>query len=281
MREDFDDHRDVWGPALAAQMRLWAAFVMAPARQLYASGLAAPEHIGEAPAEAPLAGGGPSLVETPMALHLLDAAPPGYDRLRHFDIAAEEYRQAIAPYAEAVFEALMARLGPLLVADAHILDASCGPGAEAIALAQRVPDGEVVAADLSRGMIEQAFREARRQGVDNMAFYQADAERLPAAWDGHFDAVVCQLSFHFYAAPEHALESFFRVLKPAGQLFIADPGDDMLNQLAEPLVRRANPGFVGYTSGERLVAMLRDAGFDPVYWEASLPGIGIAQAVRP
>ena len=92
--------------------------------------------------------------------------------------------------------------------------------------------------------------------------------------------MICQLSFHFYTSPERALESFHRVLRPGGQLFIADPGDDSLNQLAEPLVRRATPGFVGYTSGARLVEMLRDAGFDSVFWEASLPGIGVAQAVR-
>ena len=66
-------------------------------------------------------------------------------------------------------------------------------------LARLVPEGEVVAADLSRGMVETAWRNARQAGLSNMAFVQADVGDPPALferWQADFEAFAATLDDH-------------------------------------------------------------------------------------
>ena len=280
MRKDFDEHRDIWGPALAVQLRLWSETFFKPAASLRELGLFRPETLGEPPPARPFAGGGPVVTAGGAGPHLLEELPAGYDRLRQFDAAAAEYRSAVEPFSGPIFERLLELLTPHLVPDARLLDPSCGPGTEAIALAALVPEGEVIAADLSREMITEAWRNGTSAGCGNMAFFQRDAEDLPAAWDGVFDAVICSLSFHYFLDGEAAARSFSRVLGPGGKLFIADPGPSWFQALGEPIARLANPAFVRYRSGADFQALLVEAGLEEPYWVEVLPGIGVAIASK-
>ncbi|NLF29415.1 MAG: class I SAM-dependent methyltransferase [Planctomycetes bacterium] len=90
---------------------------------------------------------------------------------------------ARAGAAEALADALIRRFG------LHsALDAACGTGLHAIALARR--GARVVGADLSAGMLEQARRRAQAQRVD-VRWVCTPMQKLAAAVDGAFDAVLC------------------------------------------------------------------------------------------
>lgn len=92
----------------------------------------------------------------------------------------------------------------------RVLDIGTGAGRSAAAAADRWPEAEVVAIDLSRGMLRHA-RALHRQ--PNLSFRHASAERLPFD-DGSFDLVVL---LHAICYPPEVR----RVLAPAGQVLSA------------------------------------------------------------
>lgn len=109
-------------------------------------------------------------------------------------------------------------IGPLLEAaevrsGATVLDAGCGPGNLAAAVAKL--GASVVGVDVSDGMVALAKR--RHPDID---FRQADAEYLPFS-DGTFDAVVSNLLVPHLPNPEAGVAELVRVLKSGGRLAVS------------------------------------------------------------
>jgi SAM-dependent methyltransferase len=108
----------------------------------------------------------------------------------------------------------------------RVLDAACGTGYHAIALVQR--GYEVVGADLSAAMIEQARQNASVGGV-NPGFVVAGLGEL-ATLGGTFDAVLCLGNSlpHLLSAEAvgRALVDFAAVLRPGGLLVIQNRNFD-------------------------------------------------------
>jgi glycine/sarcosine N-methyltransferase len=102
----------------------------------------------------------------------------------------------------------------------RVLDAACGTGQHAVALAQR--GYEVAGADLSTAMIERARQNASAQGVD-VSFKVAGMGELAPLGEG-FDAVLCLGNSlpHLLSADAvgKALVDFAAVLRPGGLLVI-------------------------------------------------------------
>lgn len=97
---------------------------------------------------------------------------------------------------------------------ARILDAGCGNGAFSIPLAQM--GYRVHGVDISGEMIAFARRDARDQGLDDVADFEVgDVERLPLP-DAACDAVLCNAVLDFAPHPGRALAEFRRVLAPGG-----------------------------------------------------------------
>jgi ubiquinone/menaquinone biosynthesis C-methylase UbiE len=101
----------------------------------------------------------------------------------------------------------------------RVLDVGCGAGHTALTFAPHV--AQVVALDLTEGMLAQACKLAQARGVTNVEFRQGDAEQLPFAV-GEFDRVVSRLSAHHWPHPQRALEEVQRVLKPGGLFVLSD-----------------------------------------------------------
>lgn len=98
------------------------------------------------------------------------------------------------------------------------LDIGCGPGFFSILLAQ---DGHnVTAVDYSEGMLEKAAENFAEMGV-NITTAQGDAQNLPFA-DGSFDYIVSRNLVWNLEHPEDAYREWIRLLKPGGQLLVAD-----------------------------------------------------------
>ena len=94
----------------------------------------------------------------------------------------------------------------------RILEIAAGTGVVTRALADALPDAEIVATDLNPAMLEQARKIGTSRPVE---WRQADAMALPFA-DGEFDAVACQFGVMFFPDKPHAFAEARRVLKPGG-----------------------------------------------------------------
>jgi SAM-dependent methyltransferase len=138
---------------------------------------------------------------------LADASPVPH----HFGELAESYDRLrpVDPKWWELFE-LLVEEGDL--AGRRTLDAGCGTGAFAAALAER--GGQVWGIDPSPEMLVQA--RAKRTRV---RFKEAHAESLPFK-DSWFERAVVRLALHLFAR-ERAFEEIARVLVPGGRLVIA------------------------------------------------------------
>lgn len=158
----------------------------------------------------------------------------------------------------------------------RILDMAAGTGTSSMALL--VPGGEVVAADFSKGMLEEGKRR-----YPKLSFVFADAMKLPFS-EGEFDTVT--ISFGLRNVQDHktALREFHRVLKPGGKLVVCEFSRvrGILGALYRfylrnllPLVARlvsSNPAAYSYLSEsieawpdqEQLKQDIRSAGFQNV-----------------
>ena len=109
----------------------------------------------------------------------------------------------------------------------RVLDAACGTGMHALALARR--GYEAVGADLSLGMVERARANALAAGVD-ARFDVAGFGQLGARVGTGFDAVLCLgNSLPHLLAPadlEAALADFAACLRPGGLLLIQNRNFD-------------------------------------------------------
>ncbi len=105
---------------------------------------------------------------------------------------------------------------------ARILDAGCGAGATHLALAQELPESELVGIDLSDPLLEIAWRRGEEMGLGRrVSFRKADVSDMPFP-DDSFDALLNVNVVHLVGDPEGMFAEMERVLKPRGALFLAD-----------------------------------------------------------
>ena len=103
-----------------------------------------------------------------------------------------------------------------------LLEIGCGNGIQALYIHKKYQPGQIRAIDLNHGNIEIARRQAERIGVDNVHFHVDDAHSLESIEDNSIDCVInIESAFHY---PDKAafLRQIHRVLKPGGNLVIAD-----------------------------------------------------------
>jgi SAM-dependent methyltransferase len=140
--------------------------------------------------------------------------------MRHDDAVRARFAETaerVAAHAERQVEELRERLR-LLVApagDERAVDAGCGPGTLALALAPLVR--EVVGVDLVPELLEAA----RRNAPENATFVAGDATRL-AFERGEFDLACSRRTIHHLARPELAIAELARVTRPGGRILVND-----------------------------------------------------------
>ena len=115
------------------------------------------------------------------------------------------------PYAEVLAKRASA-LQP-----SRILETAAGTGVVTSALAEALPNAEIVATDLNQAMLDVA---AQRVTSPNVAFRQADALDLPFE-DASFDLVVCQFGVMFYPDKVKGNSEARRVLRDGGRYVLA------------------------------------------------------------
>jgi ubiquinone/menaquinone biosynthesis C-methylase UbiE len=125
-----------------------------------------------------------------------------------FRASADAYDRHVGRYGAPLAAALIAfaRVEPGMRA----LDVGCGPGALTAALAERLGEASVSAADPS-----EPFAEACRARLPGVEVVVASAESLPFA-DNAFDATLSQLVVNFMRDPEAGVREMARVTRSGG-----------------------------------------------------------------
>jgi SAM-dependent methyltransferase len=129
--------------------------------------------------------------------------------------AWRKWHAQIATFTQGATEAILeaVRLRPGM----RVLDLASGVGDPALSIAREVaPSGRVTATDLGPGMMSLAEELARKRGLTNIEFREANAESLPFA-DKSYDVLTCRFGVMFFPDLPKALSECFRVLKPLGR----------------------------------------------------------------
>lgn len=140
------------------------------------------------------------------------------------------------------------------------LDLGCGGGHVAYTLVPHVP--EVVACDLSEGMLEAVSSEAAARGIANVEVRRAAAEHLPFA-DASFDLVVSRYSVHHWHDWEAGLREARRVVRNGGRLVFADvmaPSSSVLDTHLQAIELLRDPSHVRDRSMAEWISALSRAG---------------------
>jgi ubiquinone/menaquinone biosynthesis C-methylase UbiE len=142
-----------------------------------------------------------------------------------------------------------------------VLDAGCGAGHTAMIVAPLVRD--VVAYDLTPGMLVQVEALALERGLANVHTRQGDVEAMPFD-DASFDMVVTRYSAHHWPNPLVALQECARVLRPGGRLIVSDivaPEDAARDTFLQTIELLRDPSHVRDHSVSQWKALLASAGF--------------------
>lgn len=200
-----------------------------------------------------------SQVDTVEIAALFDLLADGYDRaaLRFFPFTADRVAQRLAPGR-----------------GDKVLDVATGTGAVAVAVAQRLQGGRVMAIDVSERMLDRAYANVRRMALHNVDLHPMDAVALEFR-DGYFDALTCSFGLFFLADMPAALHEWRRVLRPGGRIiltaFAADAFQPFAAMFCERLAACGGPSLTPQDfSWQRLAGpgtldgLLEAAGFEAV-----------------
>ena len=105
---------------------------------------------------------------------------------------------------------------------ARVLELGCGPGFYSCQLAQKYPQIEATGFDLSDRLIDRARCRAASRALENCQFLHGDAQSLPDLLYP-VEAVIISRLFLIVPCREAVLSEAFRVLRPGGRCFIAEP----------------------------------------------------------
>jgi SAM-dependent methyltransferase len=134
--------------------------------------------------------------------------------------AWRKWHAQIAAFTRGATEALLeaAQLHP----GQRVLELACGVGDPALSIAGEIaPSGRVTATDLGPGMMSLAEELARKKGLSNIEFREANAEALPFPNES-YDVLTCRFGIMFFPDLPRALRECLRVLKPGGRtVFVA------------------------------------------------------------
>jgi len=138
-------------------------------------------------------------------------------------------------------------LGPYIKEGMTVLDIGCGPGFFSIDMAQMVgKSGRVIASDLQDGMLQKLRDKIRGTELEErITLHKCEENKI-----GVSDSVDFVLAFyllHEVLNQEQLFNEIGAILKPNGQVFIA-----------EPLFHVSRRAF------EKTLGKARDAGFTPV-----------------
>ena len=107
----------------------------------------------------------------------------------------------------------------------RILEVGCGAGYFSPTLAQSVPQGRLVAADIQPEMLAYTEKRLRRRHIDNVDYYLCDGTHFDFP-DQSFDRIVLITVLGEVANQAEYLAEFHRLLRPDGLLSVSETAGD-------------------------------------------------------
>jgi ubiquinone/menaquinone biosynthesis C-methylase UbiE len=104
----------------------------------------------------------------------------------------------------------------------QLVELGCGPGFYSCALAERFHNISITGVDRSEQQLKRARERARVRRLNNCCFKRVNALRLSDE-DTSFHIVVASRLFTILAEPNRVIDEMYRVLKPGGRCFVAEP----------------------------------------------------------
>jgi trans-aconitate 2-methyltransferase len=156
--------------------------------------------------------------------------------------------------------------------DERVMDAGCGTGRVTERLAERLPNGHVIALDGSPAMVEQARTRLARFG-DRIEYVVADLGR-PLPIDRPVDAVLSTATFHWVPDHEALFRNLAAVTRSRGWLVAQCGGVGNIGRI-KGVVASIGDGWLGpahYETPEATERRLAAAGYvDIVCWLTEEP----------
>ena len=150
--------------------------------------------------------------------HLEDSSASAFEQCSWFYAACRVH--LFRDHTRLIAESLWPGVGP--VAAAHIVELGCGPGFYTCRLAQLYPQIVATGIDLSPKLLSRARLRAKRFELSNCNFIEANACALPMP-TGSVDSIVISRLFLAVADRFEVICEVFRVLRPGGTCFVAEP----------------------------------------------------------
>ncbi|MDQ0417960.1 ubiquinone/menaquinone biosynthesis C-methylase UbiE [Croceifilum oryzae] len=147
--------------------------------------------------------------------------------------------------------------------DAKILEVGSNTGFSSIEFASTLPHAHVVGIDMNPISVAFSKDKAKKFGIDNVEFIQANALKLPFE-DDSFDMVFISNVTSFINDRETAITEYIRVLKPGGILAVA------------PIYYRETPPEHIVTAVEEAI-LANVTVRDKSYWKEILSGFEIQE----
>jgi SAM-dependent methyltransferase len=154
----------------------------------------------------------------------------------------------------------------------RVLDVGCGAGQTTRDAARAAAPGRVLGIDVSAPALERARRLTDEEGLDNVAYEQADAQVHPFA-AASFDVAISRFGVMFFSDASAAFGTLARALRPGGRvvLLVWQRRED--NEWAVAIEDALGGATLDYSDafslGDRAVAgdTLVRAGFDAIAFE--------------
>ncbi|KUJ85343.1 ubiquinone biosynthesis protein UbiE [Ruegeria marisrubri] len=183
---------------------------------------------------------------------------------KFWDGIAEKYARTPIKDMDS-YELTLRRTASCLTPSDKVLELGCGTGTTALRLAPSV--AEVVASDVSAGMLAVGARKADEQKATNVRFVEAEAGSPPK---GPFDAAMAFNLLHLVEDLDGTLSGISEVLKPGGlfisKTFCAQRAGSLryrVMRLILPVLQMLGKApFVRFMAEEELDAAIERAGFE-------------------
>jgi len=105
--------------------------------------------------------------------------------------------------------------------DSVVADIGAGTGYFSFPMAERVPDGRVLAVDIQQEMLDMIAARMAAEGVDNIQTVLG-SERDPGLEPSSVDVVLLVDAYHEFSWPREMGEAMVRALRPEGRLVLIE-----------------------------------------------------------